>query len=92
MEHFCGNAERAVFSQSRERIRDFDIFSRVTLGGGVDVNAMSEDGTRDGVRGNIGEGVDARLRICGGSGAQEEAHCGNEPQHVRLSTDLKIDH
>ena len=49
MKHFCGNAERAVFSQSRERVGDFDIFSRVALGGGVDVNAMSEDGTRDGV-------------------------------------------
>ena len=92
VEHFCGNAERAVFSQSGQWIRDFNVFSCVTLGGGVDVDAVSEHGARDRVRGHIGEGVNAGLRVGCSSRAQEEAHCGNEPQHVRLSTDLKIDH
>ena len=92
MEHFCRNAERTVFSKRGQRIGDFNVFSRVTLGGGVDVDAMSEHGARDRVRGHIGEGVDARLRVGRCSWAQKEAHCGNEPQHVRLSTDLKIGH
>ena len=92
MKHFCRNAERAVFSQGGQRVRDFDVLSRVSLGGSVDVNTVSEHGARDGIGSHIGEGVDARLGVGGCSGAQEETHCGNEPQHVRLSTDLKIDH